>query len=226
MPIMKKSNAKDSGYAVIREHLQAFEGDVVSMELGQWGGALIDDDGKQLPPREFFEIKNINVKVVTLSGEIPFIPDSWDFRVNCSDYKGSFWVDDFLESADKAKLLLPDELIGKRVLWQKVTKDYDIKGKKFSSGNFVIGKIVGEVSGMISDTQPPSPVQPPLTEDPMALALEIAIGKTEAQFREAVSAHPSFVGSPLLPLAKAGAITQSLIGQGKLTLDATGVYRA
>ena len=50
----------------------------------------------------------------------------------------------------------------------------------------------------------------------MELACELAVGKTEAQFRSAISLSPKFVSSPLLPIAKAGLVTAALLKEGKL----------
>ena len=221
MPLTRREDAKESGFAQVREALQSFEGDVVAAEFGQWGGTLVDPDtGKPIPPREFLEVHCVNVKVLTVTEELAMAIDEWNFRVNCSDFIGSFWVEKFLESADRAKLLIPDDLVGKRVTWTKVTLEaVDGKGvrkPKFDATNFIIDKIgaVKETTAPQVVASPAQPVEPP--EDPMEVALELAVGKTEAQFRSAISLHPSFVGSQLLPLAKAGAITQALVKEGKL----------
>ena len=232
MPLTDKSKAKESGFAQVRAAMQSFEGDVVAAEFGQWGGKLIDEEtGKILPPREFLEIETVNVKVLEVTEELVMAIDEWNFRVNCSDFIGSFWVEEFLESADRAKLLIPDNLVGKRIRWRKVTLEaVDNKGvrkPKFDATNFVIDAVLGEAG-----TPPPAspkviasaqaeevavePAQVAPAEDPMEIACELAVGKTEPQFRSAISLHPSFVGSQLLPLAKAGAITQALVKEGRL----------
>lgn len=222
MPLVKRNEAKESGFAQVREALQSFEGDVVSAEFGQWGGTLIDPDtGQPIPPKEFLEVSCVNVKVLTVSEELAMAIDEWNFRVNCSDFKGSFWVEDFLESADRAKVLIPDDIISKRIVWVKVTRSWDIKGKEVSYSNFVIGSIKGAAGAtpqVVAPTEAVSTIVPDTTpaDDPMAIALELADGKTETQFRSAISLHPSFVNSELLPLAKAGAITQALVKEGKL----------
>jgi len=162
----------------------------------------------------------VGVEIVETSGELPFVPTEHNFRVNCSDFKGSFWVEDFLASADKAKLLIPDDLVGKRIVWKKVTRRWDIKGKPVSYSNYVIGsvkaaaKVAPKIVTLKADTDESIPDSS--APDPMELALELAVGKTETQFRSAVSLHPQFVNSPLLSLAKAGAITQALVKEGKL----------
>lgn len=223
-PLTDRKQAKESGFAQVREALQSFEGDVVSAEFGQWGGTLIDEDGNPIPPKEFLEVSCVNVKVLTVSEELAMPIDEWSFRVNCSDFKGSFWVEDFLESADKAKLLIPDDLTGKRIVFVKVSRTWDIRGKDVTYTNFVIGSIKGAAGATPQVVAPaPSkgapavvPVAQPAEADPMEIALDLAVDKTETQFRSAISLHPSFVNSPLLPLAKAGAITKSLVEQGKL----------
>lgn len=229
-PIIDKKEAKESGFAQVRAALQSFEGDVVSAEWGQWGGQLIDPDtGQPIPPKEFLEVSCTGVKVLTVSEELAMPIDEWNFRVNCSDFKGSFWVEDFLESADKAKLLIPDDLIGKRIVWTKVTRSWDIKGKVVDYSNFVIGKVTG-ASGTApvvvgpEDPGMPKPEATPVT-DPMEIAVDLASGKTETQFRSAASLHPAFVGTPFLAMAKGGLMTASLVEEGRLVLGADGKYQ-
>lgn len=219
MPLTKREEARESGFAQVREAMQSFAGDIVSAEWGMWGGQLIDEDtGKPIPPKEFLEVVCNNLEILETTEELAFVPDEWNFRVNCSDYKGSFWVEDFLASADGAKLLIPDDLMGKRIVWKKVTRSWDIKGKPVSYTNFVIDKVLG-VAGVqptpqVVDAPQAGTAQP--AEDPMLIACDLAVGKTETQFRSAISLHPKFVGSPLLSLAKAGAITKALMDEGKL----------
>jgi hypothetical protein len=50
----------------------------------------------------------------------------------------------------------------------------------------------------------------------MAIAEELAVGKTEAQFRTAISLDPRLAGNSILSLAKAGAVTSALVKEGKL----------
>ena len=234
MPIVDRKEARESGFAQVREAMLSFVGDVVSAEFGQWGGKLLDEDtGKPIPPKEFLEVSCVNVEVLEVTEELAMAIDEWNFRVNCSNFRGSFWVEDFLESADRAKLLIPDDLVGKRITWKKVIRTWEIRGKPVSYSNYVIDKVaitpkaaprvvsrtptpvaqaVGEVAAEGAEESSSSGA----VEDPMELALELAVGKTETQFRSAVSLHPKFVNSPLLPLAKAGAITQALVKDGKL----------
>lgn len=227
MPITKKGDAQESGFAQVRKALQSFEGDVIAAEFGQWGGTLIDEDtGKPIPPKEFLEVQCTGVKILTVSEELSMAVDEWNFRVNCSNYKGSFWVEDFLDSADKAKLLIPEELIGKRIVWKNVTRTWDIKGREVSYTNFVIDKVVGTQGTkptVVAST--PEPIEKPDAQapDPMVVACDLADGKTETQFRSAISLHPSFVNTPMLALAKAGAITKALVDEGKLVVEGEGV---
>ncbi len=229
MPLIDRSQAKESGFAQVREALQKFEGTVASAEFGLWGGVLIDEDGKPLPPKEFLEVVNTNVEVLEVTEELSMPIDEWTFRVNCSDYKGSFWVDKFLESADKAKILIPDDLVGKRIVWVKASMTFNIKKREITQTNFVIGSVKGKAKAApkvvakveVIDEAVIAAVEVPdksALGDPMVVALELAVGKTEAQFRTAISLDPRFVGSPLLPMAKAGVITQSLLNEGKLVL--------
>lgn len=238
MPLVRREDAKESGFAQVREAMTKFEGDVVRAEFGQWGGKLIDEDtGKPIPPREFLEIECVNVEVLEVTEELAMAIDEWNFRVNCSDFKGSFWVEKFLESADRFKLLIPDDLVGKRITWVKVTLEaVDGKGvrkPKFDSTNYIIEsvkaapkaapkitpKVTPAAEAVEEVTEETAVAEEPATggaEDPMEVALELAVDKTETQFRSAISLHPQFVNSPLLPLAKAGAITQALVKDGKL----------
>lgn len=230
MPLTDRKQARESGFAQVRAALQKFKGTVISAEFGQWGGQLFNEDGQPLPPREFLEITCTDVEVLEVTEELVMPIEEWGFRVNCSDFKGSFWVDKFLESADKYKLLIPDDLVGKIVTWDKVT--LVARDPKYNSTNYVIAGV--EVSKaaprVVKPEAPVAPVEVAEEEaeaakeavDPMDIALELAVGKTEAQFRTAVSLDPQFIKSPLLALAKAGAITQALVNDGKLVIVKEG----
>lgn len=226
MPLTDRSQAKESGFAQVRAALQKFEGTVASAEWGQWGGNLVDEEGNKIPPREFLEITNVDVEVLEVTEELVMPIEEWNFRVNVSEYKGSFWVEEFLASADKVKVLIPDDLVGKRVVWKKVT--LVARDPKYNSTNFIIESIKGEVKAAPKVVKKAvSPVEvveaeaeeaPTEGNDPMEVAFELAVGKTEQQFRTAISLDPRFANSPLLPMAKAGVITQSLVNDGKLVL--------
>lgn len=233
-----RSKAKQGGFAQVRAALKKFEGDVVGAEEGQWGGQMFDDNGKPLPPKEFLEISCVNVEVLETTEELSMPIDEWNFRVNCSEYDGSFWVDKFLEAADRFKIQIPNQLIGKRIIWEKVPMTFSRKdGTEITSENFVIAGIKGEATAKAPNTQPntqpttaPSPPQEvPATSpesaqsaDPMEIAADVAVGKTEAQFRAAIATNPTFANSPLLAMAKAGAITQTLVNEGRLVLAKEG----
>jgi len=239
MPLTDRSQAKESGFAQVREALVSFKGDVESAEFGKWGGKLIDEEGNPVAPREFLEISNKAVEVLEVTEELSMPVDEWNFRVNCSDFKGSFWVESFLASADAYKIQIPEGLVKKRVTWKKVTQEaFDKTGNpvpKFNSTNFVIAGVeevgagrvvVPVVASPVVTPQVVAPSQP--VTDPMELILALAIGKTENQFKTAVGLDPNFAGSPLLNLAKAGMLTQSLVNDGKLELVTEGnkqVYR-
>ncbi len=235
-PLTDRSQAKESGFAQVRAALQKFEGTVTSAEFGQWGGTLVDDNGKPVPPKEFLEVETTEVEVLEVTEELAMSIDEWNFRVNCSDFEGSFWVESFLESADKFKIQIPDELVGKRIVFEKVTlESFDKKGNptpKFNATNFVIAgvKKTAQAAPKVVVKNPAPAVEEVEVEpdvgsgaiDPMEAALTLAVGKTEAQFRTAISLDPQFVGNPLLPLAKAGAITTALVNEGKLIVVKEG----
>jgi len=227
MPIWKQEEAKDTGgFAQVREALQKFEGDVLDIIEGQYAPRL-DDEGNPMPPREYVDVLCINNKVLETTEPLSMdISQKYSFRINCSDAKNSFWVDKWLASADKAKLLMPDGIKGKRIVFKKVTQV--AKNPQYNYTSYIIDKVLGTVAlPQTADEVPtegtapaPAPVQTATTPtgDPMVIALELAVGKTEAQFRSAAALHEAFIGSPFLQLAKAGALTQTLVNEGKLKL--------
>ncbi len=240
MPITDRSQAKKGGFAQVREALLKFKGEVIRAEFDRWGGKLVDEDGKPVPPKEFLEVESINLEALEVTEELSMgLEEGWSFRVNCSDFEGSFWVERFLASADKFKLLIPDDLAGKVITWEKVTlESFNRDGTpnpKYNSTNYVIVAVEGAspkkaTPKVVDKAQPAQAIEEvaePEAEvatgaaDPMEAALTLAVGKTEAQFRTAVALDPHFVGSPLLPLAKAGVVTQSLVNDGKLVLVGT-----
>lgn len=220
-PIVDRKQARESGFAQVREALLSFEGDVVSAEFSTWPGGGMGTDGKPLPTKDYLEISCVNVKVLEVSEELAMPVDEWNFRVNCSDFKGSFWIEEFLKSADEQKVLIPDGLVGKRVTFTKKTlESVDSKGVRkpqFDSTNYVITGINGGNS---------VPAAPAI--DLMATAMTVAVGKTETQFRSAISLHKDFANSPMLQLAKTGALTKTLVDSGALVEAVEGnktVYR-
>ena len=228
MPVYRKEDAKTGGFQQVREALVAFEGDVVKVESGQWGGQLVDNEGKPVAPREFFEIETTNNVPLKVTEDLSMdIAERFSFRVNMSDYEGSFWVDEFLTSADKNKILLPDGLIGKRVTFKKITREaLDRKGNptpRFNVTNFIIDKVAVKKAAIAAKTviSPPSmPEQEKgiVEDDPMALVCDLAVGKTEQQLRSAAGLHPKLIGSQILPLVKTGLATTALVADGKLIL--------
>jgi len=243
MPVYKKEEAKSGGFQQVREAIQVFEGDVVKVEEGQWGGQLVDDQGKSKPPKEYFEIETTNNVVTEATEDLSMdISERFSFRINMSEYLGSFWVDAFLESADRNKVLLPDGLKGNRVTFRKMT----LEGSepKFNVTNFVIDKVIKKAAtapkivAKPAIAKPvviaPKVVQPSVAgaeagttveDDPMELALILAIGKTEQQFRSAAGLHPKLIGSQLLPLIKTGLASQALMVEGKMVLGEDGKYQ-
>jgi len=246
MPITDRSEAKEGGFAQVREALTKFKGRVTSAEFGMWGGELVDKEtGKKIQPREFLEIVTEDNEVLEVTEELSMdISQQWTFRVNCSDYKGSFWVEMFLASADKFKVRIPDGLINKVITFEKVTLEaYNRNGEKTpkydATGNVIAGvegaaktapkivkktggtEVVEEVAEEQTEAQPPAQG----AVDYMALAANLAAGKTEAQFKTAIALDPAFINNPLLSLAKAGLLTQALINDGKLTVDSEGKFQ-
>jgi len=245
MPITDRSEAKESGFAQVREALSKFKGRVTSAEFDMWGGELVDPEtGKKVQPREFLEITTEDNEVLEVTEELSMdISQQWTFRVKCSDYKGSFWVEMFLASADKFKVRIPDGLINKVVTFEKVTLEaYDRNGErtpKFDSTGMIIAGVEGSgakaAPKIVKKTGGEEPAEvageQPTAQDSqgavdyMAKAADLAVGKTEAQFKTAIALDPVFVNNPLLSLAKAGLLIQALINDGKLTVDGEGKYK-
>jgi hypothetical protein len=151
------------------------------------------------------------------------ISQSYSFRENCSDSSGSFWIDKFLDSTDKFNIQVPEGLIGKRIVWEKVT--LKAKDSQYNATNYIIVGVKAGTAPAPKVTSKTPPTTAPVTEtsnDPMETAKNLAIGKTEAQFRTAISFDPAFTGSPLISLAKAGMLTQALINDGKLVKTKKG----
>ena len=226
MPLTDRSQAKEGGFAQVREALKKFSGKVTNVEWGKWGGQLVDDKtGLPKPPREFLEITCEDVVILESTEEISMdISEQFTFRENCSDFKGSFWIERFLESADKFKILIPDGLLGKTVTWERVILEaFDSKGNakpEFNSTNFIIIGIenAGASKPKASKPQESGTIAPPALADPMVVVQALAIGKTEEELKSAIETHPALIGTPVHPMAKAGVITQALLGEGKLAL--------
>lgn len=224
MGIFKKEDAKENGWAQTREVIQSFEGDVSKVELGAWTPRA-KEDGTMGDSKEFIDITSINNRVlVTTEQPSMDITASYNFRVNMSDFRGSFWVEQFLDACDKLKILLPDGLQGKRIAWKKVTQQATkkIKGSQevvrvpeFDSTNFVPVSVGGGAT--VQSTPIVQTVAQPIS-DPMELIINLAVDKTDAQFKSAIGLDPMFVNSPYLPLVKSGAIMQTLLAQGKIKL--------
>lgn len=245
MPLTDRSQAKESGFAQVREALVKFKGRVTSAEFDLWGGEMVDaETGKKLPPKEFLEIVTEDNEVLEVAEELSMdISQQWTFRTNCSDYKGSFWVEMFLASADKFKIRIPDGLINKVITFEKVTLEaFDGKGNrtpKYDATGMVIAgveeapKTAPKIVKKADSAEEPAEVvgEQPATQAPqesvdyMAKAAELAVGKTEAQFKTAIALDPAFINNPLLSLAKAGLLTQALINDGKLTVDGEGKFK-
>jgi hypothetical protein len=226
MPVTKTEDAKQGGFQQVREALEKFEGDCVGVEYGQWGGKLVDDNGKPLPPREYYEILSANNAVLLSTEELSMdISEKFSFRVNCSEYRGSFYIDDFLGSIEKQGLLFPDGLVGKRLVWQKFT--HEAKNPMYNSVNFILEKVVG-------DAKIPSPVPQENSAKVSSsgntdmnltdIVLNLAVGKNPTQLRNALNLQPELRASSLFPLIQSGALVKDLVEGGRLTIGADGLY--
>jgi len=216
MPITDRSQAKEGGFAQVRAALSKFKGKVKSAEWGKWGGQLVNPEtGKPLPAKEFLEITSVENEVLEVTEELTMdISEEFNFRVNCSDFKGSFWIDMFLASADKHKVMIPDGLVDKVVTWEKQTLENE--NPKYNATNYVIAGIeVGSKAAPKKGAVKPAASVVP-TGDPMDIVLNLALGKTSDELKAIIPT--ALAGSPLLPLANAGTVTQILLTQGKLAL--------
>lgn len=210
-PITDRSQAVEPGFAQVREALVKFRGKVVDYEWGKWGGQLVDPDtGIAKEPREFFDINCVDVEVLETKEELNMdISQKYNFRINCSKYKGSFWIDQFLASADEHKVLIPDGLVGKVITWLKVTQEAD--DPKYNATGFIIAD-VGDASPTPTSEEPVS------TKLPIDILYDLAVGKTEKELESAIETHPELVKSPMFPMVKSGIFLKSLLGEGRLVL--------
>jgi hypothetical protein len=241
VPIYDKTKAKPAGgFQQVRKALKRFEGDVIKAEIGVYGGGQ-DPNGKPLPPKEYLEIDTINNTVLEVSEPLSMdISESYSFRINCSEKDNSFWVAEFLTSAEANKILLPDGLLNKHVTWKQVIKESkDKKGNvdhNFDATGMIIVSVVPIQPGNNpNSTNPPqtagNPVQAAVVtlEAFMAIITDLAIGKTEAQFRMAVPLDVRLASNQaLVQMAKAGVLTANLLKEGKLkeeTVDGKVIYQ-
>ena len=240
--VFRTSEAKSGGWQQVRDNLTKFECVVTGVVMDSWGGTALGDDGKPLPPKEYFEVKCSGLKPLVVSEPLEMDVEGQDFsfRINMSESKGSFWIDNFVASAEKNNVQLPDGLTGKLVIFTKDTKTFYKKDGSVNTTfkpqtNYVIEKVTN-ISGMptaqvsapaLAVVAQVATTVAPATQveaDPMVIATGIADGRTEAEFREVIAMHPNFMGTPLLAFAKAGALTQTLVNEGKIKLGADGKY--
>ena len=211
MPITKREDAKEGGFAQVREALQRFKGLCTGATFDMWGGQLVNADGKKVQPREYLELSFTGTEVLEATEELNMdISEEWSIRINCSDFKNSFWVDMFLASADKFKLLVPNDLKNKILTMEKQT--LEANDPQYNSTSWVI---IGVEAG---NTATPAPKAEPAVQatDPTNAILELAVGKTEEELKAAIS--ETLKGHPMLPIAEAGLLTQALVNGGKLVL--------
>lgn len=205
--IYNAENAVEMDYKVIRDNLTSFEATVIGLEEGEWGGTEIDEEGNVKPPKMFVEFICDDVKLV--SSNVPVeLPSTYKFRINPSQYKNSFWVGAFLKSATANNISLPDGIIGKRVVFTKVP----FGEGKYVSTNFIIEKVI--------DGNAPS-----TDVDPEEL-INLAVGKTEAQFRQAAQLNTKWSGNTaLITNIKLGKTTADYVASGVLVVGDDGVYQ-
>lgn len=219
MPLTDRTQAKEAGFAQVREVLQKFKGLVTDVQFGTWGGNLIDPKThKPVPPKEFMEVTSTGNVVLESTEPLSMdITEKYTFRVNCSDFKGSFWVEMFLASADAHKVLIPGGLKNKMITWEKATLENE--NPEYNKTDWVIAEVADAPAG--NTTPAPSAAAP----DPKALIADLAVGKTDAELQAAIDTAPGLMGSNVLPLAKSGMLTQALIKEGKLVLAGDGKYQ-
>lgn len=211
MPITDRSQAKEGGFAQVRDALQKFKGLVTDIQWGQWGGQLVDDQGKKKPPRDFLEVTCTDVEVLETTEELAMdISEKFTFRVNCSDFKGSFWIDMFLASADAFKILIPDGLKGKVITWEKQT--LEAKDPKYNKTDWVIVGVENAPAGSTTKKVVSAPI------DPLEVVFNLALGKTEGELQGAINNSPALAGTPSFPLAQNGMLTQALIKAKRLVV--------
>ena len=204
MPEYDRTKAQDSGFAQVREVLQKFKGVVTDTQEGMWPPA----EGRK--QKEFLEINMVNNTVLESTEPLSMdISEKYQIRINCSNFKGSFWMDMFLPSAEAHKLVLPDGLKGKLVTFEKQTLENE--KPEYNKTDWV-------VAGIEDAPATPQPATTPAAPDPKALIAELAIGRTDAELQAAIDTDPRLAGSQVLPLAKSGMLTQALIKEGKLVL--------
>lgn len=222
MPITRSDEAKEGGFTQVREALQSLEMDVVAADYGDWGDSQKYGKG----PQEFLSLDGENVVVLESTEELSMdISQEYNLRINCSDYKGSFWVEHFIPSCEAHKLILPDSrigdpgnLIGKRLAFKKVAMEYQTKdGGGVKNDYVVVG--VKEIKKGTSKVDAPAPTEASTEEELAGVVIDLADGKTAAQFKSAASLNTSLRGSPLLPMIQSGELVQGLIDDGLLVVE-------
>lgn len=220
MPVTKTEDLKEGGFAQVREVLQKFKGKVTSAPFDLWGGQLVDPaTGKSRPPREYFELNFTDVEVLEATDELSMdISEQWSVRINCSAVKNSFWGKMFLPSAEANKIVVPDGFPGKILTMEKQT--YEADDAAFNKTDWVVVAVEegGNPAPKTKAAKAETTIAPTATVDPMAFITELAIGKSEDELKTAIAGAKELQGSPVLPLAKTGMITQQLVNDGKLAL--------
>lgn len=217
-PIFKSEDAKKPvGYKEIREALEEFEADVLSVEIGKWTESKYGKKSTQ----EYFDFELSNLKVLKTNMPLPeTLPDPFNFRVNCSETVGSWWIEEFVKGCiEKLKITFPEDVQGKRATFKRAARAFEITRNKVKekvvTSNFIITKISGIVK---TDTKVEE-------KDLNLLALELLNGKTEAQFLMNARLNPLFTGTPVLESIKSGEFLARMVAEGKVKKEGDIVRR-
>ena len=198
--LTNRKDAKSSGLAGVRQAIEVIEGDVVDETEGVWEKSQYGEG------QTYVQIDMENCIVKEGLEPIELFDDRFSFRINTSDYKGSFWEEEFLKSCDDSKVLAND-LVGKRIRFKKVTHTWEWRdGTIRTKRDFVIDTI------LVTDKKEKEEVG----DD---YCLRLATGRSVNAFKVACSADPLLRRSPeLLETIKTGIWLQSMIKAGKLAV--------
>lgn len=203
-PVTRTQDAKETDFSAVRNALERFEATVLSVEPGKWMESRFKKE-----PQEYYDFTVQDVKVIKATSDV-VVPEPFNWRQNCATSKNSFWVSVFLTKFEELKppLVFPDDLIGKRVMFEKMFKSYERKGSEtMTSSGFVV-----------VDVKPADKAPEVNPADLEALALRKLEGKTLVGFQMNASLDPLLSGTSLIIDIKSGAFTDKLLKEGKYTL--------
>lgn len=171
---------------------------------------------------DYIEFTLVDAEVIESESPVILKDDIFNFRVNYKPGKNSKWDKFIVKPFEKLGIELPGGLIGKRVTFERKTISYgEVKaGKEF--GDFKAGDKIEsteytpvEIEGGAADAK-----------DYMAMALELANGKTEAQFKTAILTDATLRKVPeIKDGAKSGALVKGWVKAKAATIDAKGVIK-